>query len=203
MQRAAFADERSIRENGVPEPGGIRERRVDMPVTVHRRRLHEFAGAVEIADQVRGDDDERGGITGFRAEFVSAAPQDKRGMIAETEDIPCRRFFPETRILSASVDIDGEILHDEQSEAVAEFMEAVGFEFPCTPDAEHLDFSIADERELPFEHRRVFVMETVGRHPVASFYKEFFPVDAESPVSDCVVAAVLRTGKINFFVFPA
>ena len=133
MQRAAFADERSIRENGVPEPGGVCERRVDMPVAVHRRRLHEFAGAVEIADQVRGDDDERGGITGFRAEFVSAAPQDKRGMIAETEDIPCRRFFPETRILSASVDIDGEILHDEQSEAVAEFMEAVGFEFPPRP----------------------------------------------------------------------
>ena len=131
--RAAFADERSIRENGVPEPGGVRERRVDMPVPVHRRRFHEFAGAVEIADQVRGDDDERGGITGFRAEFVSAAPQDKRGMIAETEDIPCRRFFPETRILSASVDIDGEILHDEQSEAVAEFIEAVGFEFPPRP----------------------------------------------------------------------
>ncbi len=105
-------------------------------------------------------------------------------MIAETEDIPCRRFFPETRILSASVDIDGEILHDEQSEAVAEFIEAVGFEFPCTPDAEHLDFSIADERELPFEHRRIFVMETVGRHPVASFYKELFSVDAkvQSPI---------------------
>lgn len=73
--RAAFADERSIRENGVPELSGVGKLRVDMPVTVHRRRFHEFAGAVEIADQVRGDDDERGGITGFRAEFIPPASQ--------------------------------------------------------------------------------------------------------------------------------
>ena len=75
--------------------------------------------------------------------------------------------------------------------------------FPRAPDAEHLDSGVADERELPFEYSRILVVETVGRHPVASFYKELFPVDAESPVTDCVVAAVLRTGKINFFVFPA
>ena len=116
-----------------------------MPVTVHRRRFHEFAGAVEIADQVRGDDDERGGISGFSTEFIP----------------------------------------------------------PRAPDAEHLDSGVADERELLFEYSRILVVETVGRHPVASFYKELFPVDAESPVTDCVVAAVLWTGKINFFVFPA
>ena len=73
---------------------------------------------------------------------------------------------------------------------------------PRVPDAE-LDSGVADERELPFEYSWILVVETVGRHPVASFYKELFPVDAESPVTDCVVAAVLQTRKINFFVFPA
>ena len=50
---------------------------------------------------------------------------------------------------------------------------------PRAPDAEHLDSGVADERELPFEYSRILVEETVGRHPVASFYKELFSVDAK------------------------
>lgn len=141
---SAFTDERTVRENGVPELSGVGKLRVDMPVAVQRRGFQKFTGSVEVADQIRDDDDERGGISGFSTEFIP----------------------------------------------------------PRAPDAEHLDSGVADERELPFEYSRILVVETVGRHPVASFYKELFPVDAESPVTDCVVAAVLRTGKINFFVFP-
>lgn len=73
--RAAFADERTVRENGVPELSGVSKLRVDMPVAVQRRGFQKFTGSVEVADQIRGDDDERGGISGFSTKFIPPASQ--------------------------------------------------------------------------------------------------------------------------------
>lgn len=142
--RAAFADERSIRENGVPEPGGVRERRVDMPVAVQRRGFQKFTGSAEVADQIRGDDDERGGISGFSTEFIPPAPQ--------------------TRSIWISALRTSESCHSSIA-GFSSWKLSAGIQL-------HL------------------------------FTKNSFPLMRKS-VTDCVVAAVLRTGKINFFVFPA